>query len=185
MQLFAIRRGGEGRRPALVYVHGGPPRQMLLGFHYWHYYASDYAVNQYLASRGFVVVSVNYRLGIGYGDRFMNPEHAGAAGAAEYQRRAGRGALARGPSDVDPGRIGIWGGSYGGYLTALALARNSDLFAAGVDLHGVHDWIADYGDYFKYLQFQYEKPADLKRPSTWPGRHHRWPTLRPGDRRCS
>jgi dipeptidyl aminopeptidase/acylaminoacyl peptidase len=41
---------------------------------------------------------------------------------------------------VDPARIGIWGGSYGGYLTALGLARNSDVFAAGVDLHGVHDW---------------------------------------------
>jgi dipeptidyl aminopeptidase/acylaminoacyl peptidase len=41
---------------------------------------------------------------------------------------------------VDGKRIGIWGGSYGGYLTALALARNSDLFKAGVDLHGVHDW---------------------------------------------
>ena len=37
-------------------------------------------------------------------------------------------------------RIGLWGGSYGGYLTALGLARNSDLFAAGVDIHGVHDW---------------------------------------------
>jgi dipeptidyl aminopeptidase/acylaminoacyl peptidase len=45
-------------------------------------------------------------------------------------------------ADVDPERIGLWGGSYGGYLTALGLARNSDLFAAGVDLHGVHDWSA-------------------------------------------
>jgi dipeptidyl aminopeptidase/acylaminoacyl peptidase len=41
---------------------------------------------------------------------------------------------------VDPTRIGIYGGSYGGYLTAHALARASDLFAAGVDIHGVHDW---------------------------------------------
>jgi dipeptidyl aminopeptidase/acylaminoacyl peptidase len=41
---------------------------------------------------------------------------------------------------VDPARIGVWGGSYGGYLTALALARSSDMFAAGVDFHGVHDW---------------------------------------------
>jgi dipeptidyl aminopeptidase/acylaminoacyl peptidase len=41
---------------------------------------------------------------------------------------------------VDPSRIGLWGGSYGGYMTALGLARNSDLFKAGVDLHGVHDW---------------------------------------------
>ncbi len=41
---------------------------------------------------------------------------------------------------MDPARIGLWGGSYGGYLTALGLARNSDLFAAGVDIHGIHDW---------------------------------------------
>jgi dipeptidyl aminopeptidase/acylaminoacyl peptidase len=41
---------------------------------------------------------------------------------------------------VDPHRIGLWGGSYGGYLTAMGLARNSDLFASGVDFHGVHDW---------------------------------------------
>jgi dipeptidyl aminopeptidase/acylaminoacyl peptidase len=41
---------------------------------------------------------------------------------------------------VDPDRIGLWGGSYGGYRTALGLARASDLFAAGVDIHGVHDW---------------------------------------------
>ena len=41
---------------------------------------------------------------------------------------------------MDPKRIACWGGSYGGYLTALALARASDLFAAGVDMHGVHDW---------------------------------------------
>ena len=41
---------------------------------------------------------------------------------------------------LDGKRLGIWGGSYGGYLTALALARNSDIFKAGVDLHGVHDW---------------------------------------------
>ena len=41
---------------------------------------------------------------------------------------------------MDARKIGLWGGSYGGYLTALGLARNSDLFAAGVDFHGVHDW---------------------------------------------
>ena len=41
---------------------------------------------------------------------------------------------------MDAKKIGLWGGSYGGYLTAMGLARNSDLFAAGVDLHGVHEW---------------------------------------------
>src|SRR6266705_2146411 len=48
--------------------------------------------------------------------------------------------MLRGRPDVDPKRIGLWGGSYGGFLTAMGLARASDLFAAGVDLHGVHDW---------------------------------------------
>ena len=57
-----------------------------------------------------------------------------------------RACICRSRGDVDPGRIGVWGGSYGGYLTALALARASDLFAAGVDFHGVHDWssLRDY-----------------------------------------
>ncbi len=52
---------------------------MLLGWHYMGYYANDYGENQYLASKGFIVLSVNYRLGIGYGHAFHYPEHAGAA----------------------------------------------------------------------------------------------------------
>jgi len=48
-------------------MHGGPIRQMLLGWHYMYYYANSYAMNEYLASRGYVVLSVNYRSGIGYG----------------------------------------------------------------------------------------------------------------------
>ncbi|MDQ6894715.1 MAG: prolyl oligopeptidase family serine peptidase [Acidobacteriota bacterium] len=64
----------------------------------------------------------------------------GATGASEYQDVVGAGLYLRARSDVDPARIGLWGGSYGGYLTALGLARASNLFAAGVDFHGVHDW---------------------------------------------
>jgi dipeptidyl aminopeptidase/acylaminoacyl peptidase len=138
-QLFKTA-GGAATRPALVYVHGGPPRQMLLGWHYMNYYANDYAANQYLASRGFIVLSVNYRLGIGYGHAFQYPEHAGARGASEYLDVVAGGKYLQARADVDAKRIGIWGGSYGGYLTALALGRNSDLFAAGVDIHGVHNW---------------------------------------------
>jgi dipeptidyl aminopeptidase/acylaminoacyl peptidase len=132
--------GGAARRPAVVYVHGGPPRQMLLGWHYMGYYANDYAANQYLASRGFIVLSVNYRLGIGYGYAFHYPEHAGARGAAEYTDVLAGAKYLQSRDDVDAGRLGIWGGSYGGYLTALALGRNSDIFKAGVDIHGVHNW---------------------------------------------
>jgi dipeptidyl aminopeptidase/acylaminoacyl peptidase len=113
---------------------------MLLGWHYMDYYSNSYAVNQYLANHGFTVLSVNYRLGIGYGHAFHNPPHAGPAGAAEYQDVVAGAKFLQRTAGVDPARIGIWGGSYGGYLTALALARNSDIFKAGVDLHGVHDW---------------------------------------------
>ena len=138
-QLFKTP-GGDARRPALVYVHGGPTRQMLLGFHYMDYYANDYAANQYLASRGFIVLSVNYRLGIGYGHAFQFPERAGQRGASEYLDVLAGAKWLQARADVDATRLGIWGGSYGGYLTALALGRNSDIFAAGVDIHGVHNW---------------------------------------------
>ncbi len=162
LQLFR-RPDGLAKRPALIYVHGGPPRQMLLGFHYWHYYASDYALNQYLANQGFVVASVNYRLGIGYGDRFMNPDNAGGSGASEYQDVVAAARYLASRPDVDPSRIGIWGGSYGGFLTALGLARNSDLFAAGVDIHGVHDRTAGIADRFSDMKTRPEKAADLDR----------------------
>src|SRR4029079_12572034 len=77
--------GGTSKNPAIIYVHGGPPRQMLLGWNYSDYYSNAYALNQYLASRGFVVMSVNYRLGIGYGRDFQQADHTGSQGAAEYQ----------------------------------------------------------------------------------------------------
>jgi dipeptidyl aminopeptidase/acylaminoacyl peptidase len=113
---------------------------MLLGYPAMAYYSNAYAMNQYLASRGFVVLSVNYRCGIGYGLDFRECKHAGAAGATEYNDVLAAAHYLHTLPGVDARRIGIWGGSYGGYLTALALARNSNLFAAGVDFHGVHDW---------------------------------------------
>jgi len=131
------------KRPALIFFHGGPRREMLLGYPAMEYYSNAYAMNQYLASRGFVVLSVNYHCGIGYGMEFRQCLHAGADGASEYADVLAAVKWLRGRKDVDAKRIGIWGGSYGGYLTALALARNSDLFAAGVDFHGVHDWILE------------------------------------------
>ncbi|MDE2480684.1 MAG: prolyl oligopeptidase family serine peptidase [bacterium] len=140
-QLFAApHRAGEKSRPGVIFVHGGPPRQMLLTWHYFDYYSYAYATNQYLASRGVDVLSVNYRLGIGYGHDFHFPAHAGPAGAAEYRDVLAGARFLQHVRGVDPSRIGIWGGSYGGYLTAMGLAKNSDIFKAGVDMHGVHDW---------------------------------------------
>ena len=128
------------RHPAVVFFHGGSRRQMLLGWHYRDYYHNAYGLNQYLASRGYLVLAANYRSGTGYGMEFREALDYGARGASEFNDVLGAGLYLRSRPDVDPGRIGLWGGSYGGYLTAMGLAKASDLFAAGVDLHGVHDW---------------------------------------------
>ncbi len=128
------------KRAAIIFFHGGPNRQMLLGYPAMDYYSNAYAMNQYLTAQGFIVLSVNYRCGVGYGLDFRECKNAGADGATEYNDVLAAAKYLRSLPNVDPARIGIWGGSYGGYLTALALARNSNLFAAGVDFHGVHDW---------------------------------------------
>lgn len=125
--------------PALVYVHGGPRRQMFLGWHFLDYYFYDYIVNQYLASKGFVVLAINYRMGTGYGFDFQSPANAGTQGASEYLDILASGKWLMELPEVDNDRVGVFGGSYGGYLTAMALGRNSEIFKAGVDVHGVHN----------------------------------------------
>jgi len=132
------------RRPAVIFMHGGPIRQMLLGWHMRGYYHNAYAFNQFLAGSGYVVLSVNYRLGIGQGRAFRTSPFGGYRGASEYQDIVAAGKYLQARPEVDPEKIGLWGGSYGGYLTALGLARDSELFAAGVDFHGVHDWVLDW-----------------------------------------
>ncbi|HEX6464800.1 MAG TPA: alpha/beta fold hydrolase, partial [Vicinamibacterales bacterium] len=138
-QLFLPKDSRPGEKhPAIIFVHGGPVRQMLLGYHYMEVYHLFYAVNQWLASQGYVVLSVNYRGGIGYGKSFRTAPDTNLRGNSEYQDVVAGGKYLQSRSDVDPARVGIWGLSYGGLLTSQALARNSDMFIAGVDLAGVH-----------------------------------------------
>lgn len=136
-QLFEPAKS-SGQGPAVVYVHGGPHRQMLLGWPDSDYYGNVYAINQYLVSQGYRVLSVNYRFSTGYGYDYMKPSLNGAL-VDPYQDVKAAGEYLRGLPQVAANRIGVYGGSYGGYLTALALGKDSQLFAAGVDLHGVHD----------------------------------------------
>jgi dipeptidyl aminopeptidase/acylaminoacyl peptidase len=140
-QLFLPKKSEPKKNaPAVIFMHGGPVRQMMLGWHMRGYYHNAYALNQNLASKGYVVLSVNFRSGIGYGFDFRTAKDQGPRGASEYQDIVAAGKYLQRRPEVDPDRIGLWGGSYGGYLTAMGLARDSQLFAAGVDLHGVHDW---------------------------------------------
>lgn len=140
-QLFlpADLKPGE-KRPAMVFVHGGPVRQMLPAYHYMQFYHWAYAYNQWLASQGYIVLSINYRSGVGYGRSFRMAPNTQRRGNSEYQDVVAGAKYLQGRADVDPSRVGIWGLSYGGLLTAEALARNSDIFVAGADLAGVHQY---------------------------------------------
>jgi dipeptidyl aminopeptidase/acylaminoacyl peptidase len=145
-QLFLPPNRPSGRRsPAVVFFHGGPQRQMLLGWHYRPYYSNAYALNEYLANSGYVVLAVNFRSGIGYGMEFREALHFGASGASDFLDVAAAGKFLAARSDVDPRRIAAWGGSYGGYLTAMAMARAPSIYTAGVDFAGVHDWALELG----------------------------------------
>ena len=144
-QLFLDRKI-TGKRPGIVFIHGGPHRQMLLGMHYLEYYSYCYSFNQLLASKGYAVIAVNYRNGIGYGKDFRRAKNQGPRGASEYQDIVAAGKYLQTLSEVDASKIGLWGGSYGGYMTAMGLSRNPELFKAGVDVHGVHDWSFDGQD---------------------------------------
>ena len=128
------------RRPAILFTHGGPGRQMMLGYPDPPFPHMAYAINQYFANRGYIVISVNYRGGIGYGEKFRTAPSRGVLGNSEYQDVLAAGRYLQSRPDVDPKRIGLWGFSYGGVLTAQGLARNSDIFAAGVDMSGIHLW---------------------------------------------
>ena len=138
-QLFLPKdlKPGE-RRPTMIFVHGGPQRQMMPGYHYMQFYHWSYAVNQWLASQGYVVLSINYRSGIGYGRKFRTMPNTYFRGNSEYQDVTAAAAWLAARPDVDAKKLGIWGLSYGGLLTSQALARNSDIFVAGADLAGVH-----------------------------------------------
>ena len=140
-QLFLPRdlKPGE-KRPAIVFVHGGPRRQMLPAYHYMQFYHWSYAANQWLADQGYVVLSINYRRGVGYGKSFRDAPNARDRGNSEYLDVVAGAKYLQQRGDVDAARVGIWGLSYGGLLAAQALARHSDIFVAGVDMAGVHHY---------------------------------------------
>ena len=141
-QLF--KPEGAGPFPALLTMHGGPWCQTLAGFSNWLGLSYVYACCQYLVSKGFMVLAVNYRASSGYGKAFRQPDDYCWNGASEYQDIVAAGQWLANRDDVDDDRIGLWGKSYGGYLTAMGLARNSDLFKAGVAIEGCHHFPREF-----------------------------------------
>ncbi|MEY2950470.1 MAG: hypothetical protein RLZZ248_1671 [Bacteroidota bacterium] len=148
--------------PAVLFLHGGSRRQMLQTYHYSSYYSNAFALQQYFASQGYIALMINYRSGIGYGTSFREADNYGITGASEVNDLIGAGIYLSSRSDIDSKRIALWGGSYGGYLTAHGLAQRSDLFAVGVDIHGVHNWNTELPTFARwYNQYDYPKIASL------------------------
>lgn len=139
-QLFLPEGKAPGRKPAVLFFHGGPQRQMLLGWHPMGAYTHLYAMNQFLASQGYIVLSVNFRGGTGYGLNWREPLEFAETGGSEVRDIAGAVAYLKTRPDVDASRIGVYGMSYGGVMTSLALSKLPNDFAAGVDIAGVHNW---------------------------------------------
>lgn len=139
-QLFAPAGKKSSKQPAVLFFHGGPQRQMLLGWHPMGAYTHMYAMNQFLASKGYIVLSVNFRGGTGYGLNFREPDEFAAGGGSEARDIGGAVAYLKSRGDIDPARIGVYGMSYGGIMTSLALAKFPQDFAVGVDMAGVHNW---------------------------------------------
>lgn len=148
--------------PAAIFVHGGSRRQMLLAYNSSWYYANAYHLCQYFASQGFVAMSINYRSGIGYGRDFREAQNYGASGNSEFQDLEAAGEWLKKNPSVSASKIGVWGGSYGGYMTAMALSRRSDLFAAGADIHGVHNWNTEIPTFMpQYDSLRFSKHAQI------------------------
>ena len=139
-QLFLPHETTSKPHPAILFFHGGPQRQMFLGFNTNRSYSWIYAFNQHLVAEGYIVLSVNYRGGTGYGLDYREADNLGPGGSSELNDLLGAITYLRGRQDVDSHRLGIFGPSYGGLMTALGLARASDALAAGVDYSGIHNW---------------------------------------------
>jgi dipeptidyl aminopeptidase/acylaminoacyl peptidase len=125
---FNLKR--DGSNPAVVFPHGGPTGQVNDGF-------NRYATA--LASRGYVVIQPNVRGSSGYGMAFQKANYQDVGGGDLKDEIAGKQFLVD-SGYVDPKRVGIFGGSYGGFMTLMAIGRTPNEFAAAVDLFGIIDW---------------------------------------------
>jgi dipeptidyl aminopeptidase/acylaminoacyl peptidase len=125
---FNLKR--DGSNPAIVLPHGGPTGQMV---DYWN---TDVAA---LASRGYICIAPNPRGSTGYGLDFQKANFQDLGGGDLKDEIAGVDFL-KATGFVDPKRIGIYGGSYGGFMTLMAIGKMPDIWAAAVDQYGIINW---------------------------------------------
>jgi dipeptidyl aminopeptidase/acylaminoacyl peptidase len=133
------------KHPAIVWIHGDGVNQNYDGWHVQRNYAVYYSFHQYLLQQGYVVIAPDYRGSIGYGRAWREGVYMDVGGkdakdawmAANYLKTL---------SYVDMDRVGVWGLSYGGFFTLIAMTDQPKLFRAGVDVAGVVDYAMYYED---------------------------------------
>jgi dipeptidyl aminopeptidase/acylaminoacyl peptidase len=133
------------KHPAVVWIHGDGINQNYDGWHVQRNYAVYYSFHQYLLQKGYVVIAPDYRGSIGYGREWRTGVYMDVGGndakdawmAANYLKTLGY---------VDVDRVGVWGLSYGGFFTLIAVTDQPKVFRAGVDVAGVVDYAMYYED---------------------------------------
>lgn len=126
------------KHPAIIWAHGSGSDQNYLG---WHpgAYRMYYAMHQYLAQQGYVILTPDYRGSSGYSRDWAVGDYMDMGGGETKDMAAGADYLKTLPY-VDPDRIGIWGLSYGGFMTLQAITTTPTLFRCAIDVAGVGDW---------------------------------------------
>jgi dipeptidyl aminopeptidase/acylaminoacyl peptidase len=144
--LFVPRNLDRSKKhPAIVWVHGDGVNQNYDGWHVQRNYAVYYSFHQYLLQQGYVVFAPDYRGSIGYGRDWRNGVYMDVGGKDAKDAWMSANFLKTLPY-VDADRIGIWGLSYGGFFTLIAMTDQPTLFKAGVDVAGVVDYVMYYSD---------------------------------------
>jgi len=122
---------------AVIFVHGAGYLHNVN--HYWSYYYHEYMFNQFLASKGYVVIDMDYRGSAGYGRDWRTAIYR-HMGGRDLQDEVDGSRYLHDRFGIDPKRVGIYGGSYGGFMTLMALFTESPHFGAGAAIRSVTDW---------------------------------------------
>jgi dipeptidyl aminopeptidase/acylaminoacyl peptidase len=133
------------KHPAILWIHGDGVNQNYDGWHVQRNYAVYYSIHQYFLQKGYVVFAPDYRGSIGYGRDWRTGVYMDVGGKDAKDAWMGANYLKTLPY-VDADRIGVWGLSYGGFFTLIAMTDQPKLFRAGVDVAGVTDYTMYYSD---------------------------------------
>ncbi|MEO6235830.1 MAG: alpha/beta fold hydrolase [Vicinamibacterales bacterium] len=160
-EMIGARR--DPTRPGVVFVHGAGYLQNA--HKYWSTYFREYMFHNLLASRGYVVLDVDYRASSGYGRDWRTAiyRHMGGKDLEDIVDGA-RYIVAR--EQVNPKRVGLYGGSYGGFITLMAMFTTPDVFAAGAALRPVTDWAHYNHGYTSAILNVPQKDAEAYRKSS-------------------